>query len=182
MSKLLLKTTLAVFSLSVCALVSPNRADAQFFPFGYASEYWSSPTPWSGCGNCLPNTYSPVVTNSVEGPGCCSPEYSTPKTQNPGPCGPGGCGPCQDNSRKVLMKSSPSFADVGIRDRSQLGSGNSKSQVLGVEHVIPSRRKPLLAERVIVRDVAKRFPENEGWIPVSPQSIRSRDQRVTSTR
>ena len=179
MLRRLTKLSFATFMLLACVFASPNYAEAQFQPFGLVGETWNSPAMWSGCGGCWPSAPAVVVIDRPENNGCCEPAKSTPNS--PG-CKPA-CGPCTDRDQSLTMKyPTPRLAIVSIHDRLQLNTLDSPRQSFGTEHVVPARRKPLPPARPAARDVAKLYPENDGWTPVSSKVSRSQDQRLSSTR
>jgi hypothetical protein len=179
MAKLLLKSLFTLTTLLALALFSPNQAAAQFMPFGFAGDVWNSPPQLSGCGGCWPSAPTVIETDRAGSLDCCQPLRAT---SNFGGCKPG-CGPCKGGGEPTTMNQIPSgLADGKNRANSKHQAINSRGQVLGVEHVVPMKRKPQPVVRDVSHAVAKRFPENDGWIPVTRSVISSQDQRGSSTR
>lgn len=175
---------LSAASLLLTLIGNTTTGFAQSSPFGSFSDTWHSPA--SSCGGCPPVVWGPrpyEVVVSGYAPCCSSPVVSLgneegcrpgcavqPNSKTDGGCPfPGPCKGCSVN-REELPKPKP-IPDSAFRQ-------NTKRHY-GTEQVVQARRKvssPII--RTAAPELAKRFPENDGWIPVSSDSA----TRVSSQR
>ena len=166
---------------------------AQSFSFPGYLPYESYPSYWSpppACGSCYAVSSLPPSCGSCEMRGCNSipkPDHLSPIpddldcVKNPNDprckvgdccrCGPSGCAPGYGaptyGPQKTVPQGQPESRHVN--PRSTLTKSTTRTEVTGMTVV---RKRQHASERG--GTVAKRYPENDGWMPVVDTKTASR--------
>ena len=183
MNRILARSCCVLVVVLAFSAVAPHRADAQSSPYGLWSDSWNAPlsnstyyqpvfgSPWSSpsdlsCCNGLPQR---IETRCGSG---CEQNLPSQNQNKDGQC-PGRCPGCKVTPPKEVetrLKPTPEGAAVQTRPANR--------QLLGAEQVVRARKKELVATRVHNSQPAPRFPENDGWIPVSSDVSKRIAQRA----
>lgn len=183
MNRVLARSCSVLVVMLACYGLAPQRADAQSSPFGLWGDSWHGPVSngsyysyYQPTGTYLPTDLSccNVVSRRFDtscDSGC--EQYVPSQNQNKdGQC-PGRCPGCKvtpPKGEETRLKPTPEAAAVRTRPASR--------QLLGAEQVVRARKKELVATRVHSSQPAPRYPENDGWIPVSSNGSKQIAQRA----
>ena len=166
------------FAFLIC-LAMGEQLFAQSSPFGLLSDSWNMPTyrgypawqPYDDFGCCrLPPATLPCESNCG---GLSSRSNLNPEPDPGGPSLPPGynkscpCGPCKTTA--PATPSSPSSPPTStfkpVEATSRRGAlPTVKREIAPAYQVVRRRQAPPLA---VAQSTATRFPENDGWLPVT---------------